>query len=133
MSAEDNVQIVKSMYEAFGKGDLPALLDRLAEDVDWEFIGPLHIPFGGNKRGKEAVAKFFGALAGTAEVKQFAIDKMVAEGDTVVVLGHERFGVKATGIEWTAHWAHVLTLSAGKIIRFREHTDSAAISAAYSG
>jgi len=29
MSAEDNVQIVKSMYEAFGKGVLPALRTSL--------------------------------------------------------------------------------------------------------
>ncbi|HTR12365.1 MAG TPA: hypothetical protein VMI72_03670 [Roseiarcus sp.] len=24
---------------------MPAPLEKLTEDVDWEFIGPLHIPF----------------------------------------------------------------------------------------
>src|SRR5215471_3116638 len=103
MSVQDNVQIVKSMYDAFGRGDLPGLLSSVADDVDWEFIGPKQIPFAGNRLGKDEVAKFFAVLGETVEAKEFAVDQMVADGDVVVVLGHERFRVKATGREWTAH------------------------------
>jgi ketosteroid isomerase-like protein len=131
MSDDDNVQIVKSMYEAIGRGDVPGLLNRVADDVDWEFLGPKELPFAGNRHGKEGVANFFAVLRETAEVKDFAIDQTVAEGDTVVVLGHERFRVKATGREWTAHWAHVHFVRDGKVWRFREHSDSAAILSAY--
>jgi uncharacterized protein len=35
MSAEDNLATVKGIYEAFGKGDVEAILDQLADDVDW--------------------------------------------------------------------------------------------------
>jgi hypothetical protein len=45
--------------------------------VDWEFIGPKQIPFAGNKRGKDGVTQYFVAF-GTAEVKEFAVDQMVA-------------------------------------------------------
>ena len=132
MSVQDNVQVVKSMYDAFGRGDLPGLLSSVTDDVDWEFIGPKQIPFAGNRLGKDGVAKFFAVLGETAEAKEFAVDQMVADGDIVVVLGHERFMVKATGREWTAHWAHVHVLRDHKLHRFREHSDSAAILAAYS-
>ena len=35
MSAPTNTQIVQQAYAAFGRGDIPALLSLLAEDVDW--------------------------------------------------------------------------------------------------
>jgi hypothetical protein len=35
MSAENNIATVHGIYEAFGKGDVPAILDQLTDDVDW--------------------------------------------------------------------------------------------------
>ena len=32
-----NIETVKSIYEAFGRGDVPAILDKLADDVDWDY------------------------------------------------------------------------------------------------
>ena len=34
MSAE-NVQLVREMYEAFGKGDVPGVLGRLDKNIEW--------------------------------------------------------------------------------------------------
>ena len=31
-----NVATVQKIYEAFGKGDVPAILAVLADDVEWE-------------------------------------------------------------------------------------------------
>ena len=31
-----NAATVQGIYEAFGKGDVPAILDVLADDVEWE-------------------------------------------------------------------------------------------------
>ena len=31
-----NLATVQSIYESFGKGDVPAILDVLADDVEWE-------------------------------------------------------------------------------------------------
>lgn len=38
MSAQDNAALVRGGYEAFGKGDVPAVVAALADDVVW------HIP-----------------------------------------------------------------------------------------
>ena len=35
MSSDDNVKTVQSVYEAFGRGDIPTVLDALTDDVDW--------------------------------------------------------------------------------------------------
>jgi ketosteroid isomerase-like protein len=34
--AVSNLATVQGIYEAFAKGDIPAILDVLAEDVEWE-------------------------------------------------------------------------------------------------
>jgi ketosteroid isomerase-like protein len=35
MSAGQNVQTARQMYEAFGRGDVQAILERVTDDVDW--------------------------------------------------------------------------------------------------
>ena len=50
----------------------------------------------------------------------------------MLVLGHERMLVRATGRIIEASWAQVWTFREGVIIRYREYTDSAAWEAAYA-
>ena len=35
MSAEQNIDTARQMYQAFGRGDVQAILDRVTDDVDW--------------------------------------------------------------------------------------------------
>ena len=35
MSQQDNLAIVKEIYDAVGRGDVAAILDRVSDDVDW--------------------------------------------------------------------------------------------------
>ena len=35
MSAEQNIETARQMYQAFGRGDVQAILDRVTDDVDW--------------------------------------------------------------------------------------------------
>lgn len=32
---QKNVQIVQQIYASFGRGDIPAVLNGLADDIDW--------------------------------------------------------------------------------------------------
>ena len=42
--------IVKQAYEAFGRGDVPAILNFVADEVDWEFVGSANLPYAGRRR-----------------------------------------------------------------------------------
>jgi ketosteroid isomerase-like protein len=54
MSAQENVQVVQRAYAAFSRGDIPALLNTLTEDVEWFIPGPPQIlPYAGQRRGRE--------------------------------------------------------------------------------
>ena len=110
-----NVDVVQQGYEAFGRGDIPAVLELLTDDVEWTEQGPSVIPFAGTFRGREGIAEFFTLLDETLEFEQFEPRKFVGQGDTVVVLGYERDVVKQTGRGYEEEWAHVYTLRDGKI------------------
>jgi ketosteroid isomerase-like protein len=128
MSERTNADVVQQGYEAFGRGDIPALLDLLTDDVEWTLQGPSVIPFAGTRYGREGVAEFFSALDETLEFEQFEPREFVAQGDTVVVVvvGIERSLSKATGRTIEQEWAHVNTLKDGKIAKFRAFGDTAA-------
>jgi len=132
VSAEENLALVRAHYEALTRRDREAALATLAEDVDWEVMGPSSIPFAGPRHGRAAVGEFFAIIGRTVEVELFAAERMIAEGNTVVVFGRERFRVKATGRAWDVAWVQVHWIADGRIRRFREYTDTAAIAAAYA-
>src|ERR1700728_4416984 len=56
------LDVVKQAYEAYGRQDLPALLDLIAEKTDWKFIGPASLPYAGLRTDRKEVADFFAAL-----------------------------------------------------------------------
>ncbi len=126
-----NVEVVQETYEAVGRGDLPALLDLLTDDVEWTFQGPSMIPFAGTRRGREGVAEFFSLVGGNLEFERFEPREFVAQGDTVVVLGFERSLVKATGRTFEQEWAHVYKLRDGKVAEFLALEDTAAHAVAF--
>ena len=121
-----NVDVVQETYEAVGRGDIPALLDLLTDDVEWTLQGPSVIPFAGTRRGREGVAQFFSLVGETLEFQQFEPREFVAQGNTVVVVGYERNLIKPTGRTFEQEWAHVYTLRDGKIAKFRALEDTAA-------
>ena len=126
-----NVDVVQETYEAVGRGDIPALLDLLTDDVEWTLQGPSVIPFAGTRRGREGVAEFFSLVGETLEFEQFEPREFVVQGDTVAVLGYERSLIKSTGRTLEQEWAHVYTLRDGKISKFRAFEDTAVLVVAF--
>ena len=133
MSEKTNIELVRQAYAAFGKGDVPGLLRLFAGDVVWHFPECAEIPWAGTFRGHEGVGQFFGTLAQTAHLEALEPRNFFAQGDKVVVLGHERLRIKSTNRSYESHWAHWFTVGGGKIAEFREYTDTAAIAGGLRG
>ncbi len=132
MNEQENVKAVERIYTAFGQGDIQAMLNMLAEDIDWLFPGPADIPFAGRYRGREQVAQFFKIVGETIEIEQFEPQEFITKGDKVVVLGHEQMRVKSSGRTSETDWVHVFTLRNGKVVKIHElYYDIAAIVAAF--
>jgi ketosteroid isomerase-like protein len=37
-----NTDLIRSLYEAFGRGDIPYVLAQLADDVEWDAVWTLN-------------------------------------------------------------------------------------------
>ena len=131
MSERENTQLAQQAYRDFQNGDIPALLDALSEDVEWAVPEVEGVPGRGTWRGPEQVGEFFRILSETQEPRQLELREFVAQGDKVVVLGHYKWHVKATGKEWESDFVHALSVRDGKMTRFQEYTDTAAFGDAF--
>jgi ketosteroid isomerase-like protein len=122
-----NLRIIQRMYEAFMRRDVVALLDDMAEDVEWNIVGPAEVPFTGAVRGRGEVARVLQKSFATVRDQQPEVRQVVAEGDQVKVHGHERGVHQPTGSAYETSWVHVFTLSDGKVVKFHEEFEAAPI------
>lgn len=125
------MELSKKVYGYFSSGDLPGLLGCLADDVQFELIGPNIVPYFGTYAGREGVEEFFRRLLEHEEVLEFTPEEFIDGGDTVAVLGREHGRAKATGRDFTVRWVHVFQGRNGRLVRFREYIDTAPMVAAY--
>jgi uncharacterized protein len=102
-------------------------------NIEWRTAGPSELPYAGLHRGRDEVAKFFETFGQAAEFEMFEAQEYFSREDKVVVLGHERQHVKATGNVVETEWAMVFTLRAGKIARYHNFVDTHAVALAYRG
>jgi hypothetical protein len=129
---QQNIDLVKAAYADFGSGNIPALLDRMDDGITWETPAPADvIPFGGSRRGKAAVAQFFQALAETLEFSKFEPQEFIASEDAVVAIGMYSARVRANNAPiGDEGFAMVFRIRDGKVVAFREYTDSLRLVAA---
>jgi uncharacterized protein len=126
-----NLEIVQAMYQAFGSGDLPALLAAMDPQVEWQNPGPSQIPYFGTHRGPEAVARnIFAFLAENLRFEKFEPKEFFTSADKVVVLLDCEAVAVRSGQRVAQAVVHVFTLRAGKVVRFQDFQNSFALSQA---
>ena len=123
MSEQENLDVVRKGYEAFGRGDVPGLLSLLDTHVSWVTPGPADLPVAGTRRGQQAVQEFFQTLSTIVDVVRFEPKEFLAQGERVVVIGDDTSRVKTTGRTIEYRWAHVFTVRNGKVVAFEEFGD----------
>ena len=133
MSESRNVQVVKDAYAAFLRGDVAAILALVDDNVQWHAVKGAEgvAPHAGLRQGRAAVGQFFQQVGGTIEFTKFEPREFIADGDQVAVIGDYEGKLKANGTKMKSDWVMVFTLRDGKVVRFREWTDSAQLVRAY--
>jgi ketosteroid isomerase-like protein len=127
--------VIREIYGAFGRGDVPAILARLAEDVEWEYgVNSTSVPWLQPRRGRDAVRGFFEAFAGAAETHRFEVKSVLQEGSLVVAVIDIEFTVRATGKRVVEEdEVHVWRFAADRVVRFRHRVDTHQQQRAYEG
>ena len=132
-----NLSTVKGIYEAFGKGDVPAIIDVIADDVEWEAWEAnsavnAGVPWMTPRHGKQEVVHFF-ETAAQMEIVDLQVLSMLQGGNQVAV----EFVLEANLPAWGGgHYRdeemHLWTFNEdGKVIRLRHYIDTAKHIAAF--
>jgi hypothetical protein len=118
-----DVDVVRDVYEAVGRGDVERAVAAFDEDIEW--IEPEGGPFGGTYHGPdEVVANVFARLGDEWDVFVVEPDRFVAEDGSVVALVTHRGTHAETGETFEAPVADVWDLDDGTITRFQHYVGS---------
>jgi ketosteroid isomerase-like protein len=122
-----NTEPVRALYAAFAKGDMPAALATMADDIVWTeaenypyadrnpYIGPQAVLMG-----------VFARIGADWENFTAVSDELIDGGDTIVSLGRYGGVSKASGKSMRAQFAHVFRVKNGKIAGFQQDADTLA-------
>jgi ketosteroid isomerase-like protein len=125
--SRENVQIVREAWDAWGRGDMPALFEFYDPEVEWD-MSHSYIPDMGVFRGHDGIRAFFrewGAFFAEywAEAREF-----IDLGETVLVRIHQggRGRVSTVDVEMPPYW-QLYRLRDGRAVRveiYREEEDA---------
>ena len=126
------VETISGLYEAFGRGDIPAVLGAMAPEIHWhEAEGNPYRPSGEAFVGPDAVLnELFMKLGGDWE--GFGVHPHTYHDAGNVVIVEARYSGKSTktGIELHTQVCHLWTLKDGKITKFQQYVNTAEMQAA---
>jgi uncharacterized protein len=122
-----NVTFLRGLYEAFGRGEVPTVLDAMNPDIEWrEAEGNPYQPDGSAWRGPDAIVKNLFVKLGTdwdgftIHTKQFH-----DAGDAVVVEARYTGTYKSTVKKLDSQVCHVWKIRNGKVVSFQQYVDTA--------
>jgi ketosteroid isomerase-like protein len=120
-----SADIVTGIYQAFAKGDVPAVLGAFDPAIVWCEAENSLLADRNPYQGPQAVAEgVFQRLMTIVDGFSLVPETVIDGGDTVVVQGRYRGKMKATGTHVHAQFAHVWQVRDGKIARFQQYTDT---------
>ena len=105
MTAESHKRVLQAANDAVASGDYAGFLEHCTEDTVWNFMGDRTL------RGKTEVLQWMEATY--IHPPKNSVDRMIAEGDSVVAIG--RITTTDGTTETTSEYCDVWALRHGKL------------------
>jgi hypothetical protein len=128
----DNLSLVKGLYDAFGRGDIPAVLGMMSPDIKWyEAESNPYMPSGQPWVGPDAILNNLFMRLGS-EWDGFTVHPKSFHdaGGSVVVEARYSGTYKATGKRIDAQVCHVWDVKNNRLTRFQQYVDTAKLQGA---
>src|SRR3954454_7395939 len=121
----DNGRLIASIDDAFGRGDIPFVLDQFAPEIEWIETESPEVPTHGTSRTpQEVLDNVFMKLPESFGSFDVQPDRWIETADDVVVSG--RIVARTTGgKDLNAPFAHVFTVRDGRVTRNDLFNDTA--------
>ena len=116
MTEQKNIRIVQQLLATLRRGDIPGVLDKLADEVQWRAWGPgERLPNLETLYGKTQVGEFLAEL----KSQEFEPQEFVAQGNQVMVLGQANQLSRSHSQAAPLDWVMVFELDGNKIVRYQ--------------
>lgn len=125
---QPDVDVVRAVYGAFERADLPAILALFRPDGT-VYQSPA-LPWGGAHEGHDGLLTFLATLSTTIESRVTTEHLVPDAAGHVVQAGRTRGRVRATGARFDLVETHVWTVEDGQIRRFEVYLDTEGMLAA---
>lgn len=123
----DNLSLIRNLYDAFGRGDIPSVLAAMSPNIKWsEAESNPYMPSGKAWVGPDAVLNNLFIKLG-AEWDGFTVHprSFHSAGESIIVEARYSGTYKATGKSMDAQVCHVWDVKSGKVTRFQQYVDTA--------
>jgi uncharacterized protein len=118
-----NIETVQAMYRSYRSKDYDTFRALVLPDLEW--IQMPGFPSGGHWHGpQEVIEKVFEGNDGRWEDFRFDVGQYLDAGTAVVVVGTYRGRHRVSRKSFSAPALHLLDLAEGRVIRFRQFTDT---------
>jgi ketosteroid isomerase-like protein len=125
VSEESTRVAVADLYAAYARGDAGRVAELIDDDVEWIIHGPMQIfPFAGHRQGKVAALEALGAIAKDYLLESYTPKMMIVDGDRAAVMSDVAFKQRSTDRTLRFHIADFLRFRDGRIVEFREFTNT---------
>ena len=123
--AHDNVDVVQGAWDAFGRGDIDAVLDAISPSAQTRV--PESLPWGGTYSGPDGFQEFLAKLDTSFQAFSATPQKVLGADDNhVIVLAKTKGRTKGGGtVEGTTLW--IYQLRDGKIADAESFGDTAQV------
>jgi hypothetical protein len=115
--SQENVELVRSIYEAFNRRDWDAAFRDQAPDV--EYTTPPRGPTAGTYRGRKEIQGFYEELSAAFEAWTVVPEELIESGDQVVVVVKARMRPKGSSAEIERRNGNLWTIRDGMVVSIR--------------
>lgn len=120
-------QHVKSIYDAFNRGDIPSILSMLHKDIIWEVMGEPDVPFAGIYHGPADVKQFFAKVKDSIDVNEMVAEHILENGNLVIATGYMKAKGRKSGKHFSTIWSMIYEFNEKeKVVHFRDCFDTLA-------
>ncbi len=124
--SQENVKLIQSMYDAFSRGDVPAVLGVMDPGIVWNEAENNAYADGNPYVGPEAILNgVFARIVSEWDGFKVVPTELLDAGDTVVMHGRYNGTYKASGQSINAQVVHMFKIRNGKVVSFQQYVDTA--------
>jgi ketosteroid isomerase-like protein len=122
--AQDNIELVKSAFDAWNRGDVDGFVDHAAEDLAWHEVSGRPEAHGTEHLGRESIRRSLKSLFDAWESYRLEAERIEEVDDRILAVVREVARGRTSGVKVEGRWGYLITVEDGQIVRVEAHRDA---------